>query len=408
MGWRFRHSFKIIPGVKLNLSKSGLSVSIGGAPVTLNVGPRGVYGTASVPGTGISFRQHLSNAPSASHAPASIPQNLSPSDLLPAPMPSPEPSSVPIAIPAPPVTTAPIEEVHSASTELLTSGSLQDLKKLIQTAYEERRDIESQLATARREDTEASAKYLSWKNGFLLKRLFKKPFAKRKADSETASAKVAELGEQLLLTTIATHIEIGKEQAEPFFRMRDDFASLTECAAIWDIKAHQATDQFRERTTATMRISRAPARLSLASCDLIQWEEKVPHLQNAKGGELFLYPGFILYRAAQSAFSVIDYHDVKEKAEVIKFYEEQGVPTDAKVIGQTWAKANKDGSPDKRFVNNRQIPIVAYGHMTLKSNSGLWEEFEFSNPERMARFAEAFNGFVTTFGTGAVSSPSAS
>ena len=57
MGWRFRHSFKVIPGVRLNLSKSGLSCSIGGAPLTMNIGPRGVYGTASIPGTGISYRE---------------------------------------------------------------------------------------------------------------------------------------------------------------------------------------------------------------------------------------------------------------------------------------------------------------------------------------------------------------
>jgi hypothetical protein len=49
MGWRFRKSFTVIPGLKLNLSKSGLSASIGGAPFTLNVGPRGAMGGAGVP-----------------------------------------------------------------------------------------------------------------------------------------------------------------------------------------------------------------------------------------------------------------------------------------------------------------------------------------------------------------------
>jgi len=32
MVWRFRHSFKVIPGVRLNLSKRGLSACIGSAP----------------------------------------------------------------------------------------------------------------------------------------------------------------------------------------------------------------------------------------------------------------------------------------------------------------------------------------------------------------------------------------
>jgi hypothetical protein len=59
MSWRFRQSFSIIPGLRLNLSKGGLSMSVGGAPFTMNIGPRGVYGTASLPGTGLSYRQRL-------------------------------------------------------------------------------------------------------------------------------------------------------------------------------------------------------------------------------------------------------------------------------------------------------------------------------------------------------------
>jgi len=49
MSWRFRRSFKVIPGVRLNLSKSGVSCSIGGAPFTVNVGPRGALGRVAHP-----------------------------------------------------------------------------------------------------------------------------------------------------------------------------------------------------------------------------------------------------------------------------------------------------------------------------------------------------------------------
>jgi hypothetical protein len=114
---------------------------------------------------------------------------------------------------------------------------------------------------------------------------------------------------------------------------------------------------------------------------------------------LFLFPGFILYRAAKEAFSVIDFHDVNGKSVLVKFQEERSVPKDSTVVGRTWAKANKDGSPDKRFVNNYQIPIVAYASLSLKSDTGLWEEFQFSNPERLARFLLAWNRFVESFGS---------
>lgn len=269
---------------------------------------------------------------------------------------------------------------------------------MIQTAYVEHEDIASQLEVARQEKDRASRRFLSWQTGFLLKRIFKANCAKRSADAETATAKVAELEEQLRLTTIATHVEIAPEQAEPYFKMRDSFALLSESAAIWDIKSHQATDRLHERTTADTRVDRQKVTFELGNCDLIQWEQKFPRIRNAKGGDLFLYPGFILYRAAKEAFSVIDFHEVKSAPSLVKFHEEQGVPEDSKVIEQTWAKANKDGRRDKRFGNNYQIPVVLYGWLSLKSDTGLWEEFQFSNPERLELFLQDWDKFVGSFG----------
>ena len=342
MGWRFRKSFRVIPGVCLNLSRSGLSASIGGAPFTVNIGPRGVMNTLSIPGTGISYRGHV-GVPQPSHAEQPAPPSPLPSSHVVPSVPYPTPSFPPAAVrPA-----AAIEEVRSASTELLTSESLKQLKELMLMTFQEREDITRHLNLALPEKGRAVKHYTSWERGFLFRRLFKKSFAKRKAECETATAKVAEFEEQLLLTTVATHVEIEKEQAEPYFRMRDDFARLCECAAIWDVKSHQATDRFHERTTAMMRVNRQRVTFSLDGSDLIQWEQKVPHLRNSKGGDLFLYPGFILYRAAREAFSVIDYHDANGEAASVSFQEEEAVPADSKVIGQTWAKANKDGSRDR-------------------------------------------------------------
>lgn len=52
---RFRKSIKIMPGVRVNLSKSGVSTSIGGRGTTVNLSKRGVRSTLSVPGTGLSW-----------------------------------------------------------------------------------------------------------------------------------------------------------------------------------------------------------------------------------------------------------------------------------------------------------------------------------------------------------------
>lgn len=55
MGWRFRSSVKLLPGVRLNFSKSGISTSVGGRGATLNFGPKGTRSTLGIPGSGVSY-----------------------------------------------------------------------------------------------------------------------------------------------------------------------------------------------------------------------------------------------------------------------------------------------------------------------------------------------------------------
>ena len=55
MGFGFRKSFKIAPGVKLNTGKRGASLSVGGKGLTANISKRGTRTTASIPGTGLSY-----------------------------------------------------------------------------------------------------------------------------------------------------------------------------------------------------------------------------------------------------------------------------------------------------------------------------------------------------------------
>ena len=60
MGLRFRKIFSIIPGVRLNVSKSGVSTSLGGRGATVNVGTSGKRTvTVGIPGTGLSYQAPL-------------------------------------------------------------------------------------------------------------------------------------------------------------------------------------------------------------------------------------------------------------------------------------------------------------------------------------------------------------
>ena len=55
MSLRFRQTFTLFPGVRLNIGKRGISASIGVPGATVNVGKKGVRATVGLPGTGLSY-----------------------------------------------------------------------------------------------------------------------------------------------------------------------------------------------------------------------------------------------------------------------------------------------------------------------------------------------------------------
>lgn len=61
MAFRFQRRIRIAPGIRLNISKSGIGLSAGPRGASLSVGRRGVYGNAGIPGTGLSYRAKLKN-----------------------------------------------------------------------------------------------------------------------------------------------------------------------------------------------------------------------------------------------------------------------------------------------------------------------------------------------------------
>jgi hypothetical protein len=69
MGVRFSRRIQIAKGVHLNLSKSGLGMSVGGRGLSISSGPRGTYLNTGIPGTGISNRTKLGGS-SSSHKPS--------------------------------------------------------------------------------------------------------------------------------------------------------------------------------------------------------------------------------------------------------------------------------------------------------------------------------------------------
>ena len=59
MGFRFRKSIKLLPGLKINLTHKGISsASIGKPGASLNIGKKGTRTSVGIPGTGLSYSKY--------------------------------------------------------------------------------------------------------------------------------------------------------------------------------------------------------------------------------------------------------------------------------------------------------------------------------------------------------------
>ncbi|WP_083265793.1 MULTISPECIES: DUF4236 domain-containing protein [Pseudomonadaceae] len=73
MGFRFSKRITIVPGVRLNISGSGISTSVGPRGLSLTMGKNGTYLNAGLPGTGLSYRERLDRSGRRS-APRPVPE----------------------------------------------------------------------------------------------------------------------------------------------------------------------------------------------------------------------------------------------------------------------------------------------------------------------------------------------
>lgn len=149
-----------------------------------------------------------------------------------------------------------------------------------------------------------------------------------------------------------------------------------------------------ERTTASRIVDLKPVSFSHAKCGVIDAPFTVPKMENANGGDLFFYPGFLVYMASKTNYALVEYTDVDLQVRRTRFHEESAPPSDAEQVGSTWAKTNKDGSPDRRFKDNYVIPVMQYATLTLKTGTGLNEEYMVSNVDAAENFVNQWNAML--------------
>ncbi|MCL7987425.1 DUF4236 domain-containing protein [Sphingobacterium sp. lm-10] len=132
MAWNFRRRIKIIPGVHLNFSKSGISTSIGVRGASVTVGKSGTDLNTSILGLSIYQRQRLTGR----------------SQPNPAVSASPFPNA------------HQIDDIYSTEIPAITSKGMRGIKELILLAREQRRSFSKNLSRIKLAITDTRVKKL--------------------------------------------------------------------------------------------------------------------------------------------------------------------------------------------------------------------------------------------------------
>ena len=397
MTWRFRKSFSPLPGVRITLSKSGITTSVGVGPARLSVGNGGVALNLAVPGAEISFQQPPpATSVTTGRSRKSVdeidgcgtPQNWNSEAVPPASASWSSPTSASFA----PIQAAPtMREIRSGSSSAMTSPGLVAFKASLMEAEVLYSVTSRALMEAKEIEQLRVNHYESWNRGWIFKRVAPKRFAQLQELALESVEKRKELDEQLLLSRLNTQFEMSDAVARSFGNVCRAFEACSRSQRVWDNVAQRATNRVAERTSASHIVDLKPVKFQLGKCAVIDAPMAVPHLENANGGDLFLYPGFMLYHAASTNYALVEFGDMELSAFSSRFQEHGPIPTDSEQVGTTWAKANKDGSPDRRFKDNYAIPVMRYGTLTLRSSSGLNEEYMLSDVAALTAFGEAFD-----------------
>jgi hypothetical protein len=177
-------------------------------------------------------------------------------------------------------------------------------------------------------------------------------------------------------TTVLVY-DIDEDTEREIQNFYNAFDELASCSAAWHVSSQASVRDKKYHAGANSVVNRAKIRINYKTPKYLKTNVKVPAIPVGSQtiyffpDRIFIYDKKSVGGLAYSGFSVTRKNQ--------RFIESGIVPRDGTVVDHTWQYVNKSGGPDKRFSNNRQLPILLYSEVYFTSTSGLNELIQFSN-----------------------------
>lgn len=326
MGFYLRKSINF-GGVRFNFSKSGIGASVGVKGFRIGTSPRGNY--IHMGRNGVYYRAALGKK-----------KTKSPTQLI-----HPTQQSI-----TPPTEELLFQDIESGDVSLIADSSSQEI---IDEITSKRKKIPFWLLSIPLVFIPAAGIFLAIAAGVLLYFLVDK---RRK-------------------TTILFY-DIEEQTENEIQQFYSGFDEIMSCRQVWHVSAQAAVHDRKYQAGASSIVKRTKIRIQYKTPLYIQTNVKVPMIPVGKQ-KLYLFPDRILIFEGRKAGG-LSYANLNITQHNQRFIESGIVPRDGTIVDYIWQYVNKSGGPDKRFRNNRKLPILMYSEILCQSDTGLNELVQLS------------------------------
>ncbi len=310
----------------MTFSKSGISTSIGGKGYRITSGPRGTHVTLG--SGGIRYRQRIDG-------------HLKPSTPI-------YPSSRPV-------------NIQTVGTPIVTADASQLVELSSASTLEQLNDVSHQPMYA----------WMIIVGGLALSALAVQIHFAITAILLCLSLYLASLAKTADIKRRTFHLDYNLEPVaqQKWDLLGQSLTALARTQRLWRITTQDQTYDRKRNAGASSLLNRTLASVQHTNLSNIA-SNVTPYCLNITGQQFLFFPDRI-YALQSGRYGAIEYASLVVGTGQTNFIEEQGVPQDAQVVGTTWKYVNKGGGPDRRFNNNRELPIAQYGVAELQSTTGL-------------------------------------
>lgn len=203
-------------------------------------------------------------------------------------------------------------------------------------------------------------------------------------------SKLEELNRQLADVQMDVDAPLTDKEKEAYGKLCDAFEQVMHSAYAWFVAPSNYGSPTEPHAQTIGKRRQASAYVGVF--DYLKSDFDVPVLDTGDT-QYYIYPKFVIKASNVCEFEVYPLTPSAITASIVKHAEAEVKPLDAHSTEEAWLYANGDGSPDKRHTNNKPVPVYQYGCINFNLGS-TQSRFMFSNGEASERFAEALDFYV--------------